>query len=150
MQRRRPPCKQKAQVHSQLREHEVSSQEINGSVSAQSYGRGYFLPSKLAEKAVTFLLDTGCTTNLLSRCLFDALSARDRASLKPYEGEHGTLVNGLCISFYGVVETFIVSQLKEDAILGMPFLKQHRCHIDFKKSPVVMVGRELTCVNQFG
>jgi len=42
-----------------------------------------------------------------------------------------------------ISETFIVSQPKEDAILGMPFLKRHRCHIDFKKSAVVMAGREL-------
>jgi len=115
-------------------------------VSAQPYGSSYFLPGKLAGKAVTILLDTGCTTNLLSRRLFDTLSARDRANLEPYEGEHGTLADGSCIPFYGVVEligrvrdqvineTFIVSQLKGDAISDMPFLKRHRCHIDFNKS----------------
>jgi len=141
---------------------EVSPQETNRSVSAQPYGSNYFLPGKLAGKAVNFLLDTGCTTNLLSRRLFDTLSARDRASLEPYEGEHGTLADGLCISFYGVIEltgrvrdqviseTFIVSQLKEDAILGMPFLNWNRCHTDFNKSAVVMAGRELACVDQFG
>jgi len=132
---------------------------MNRTVGAQPYGSSYFLPGKLAGKAATFLLDTGCTTNLLSQRLFDTLSARDRASLKPYEGEHGTLTNGSCIPFYGVIqltgrvpdqvisETFIVSQLKEDVILGMPFLKRHRCHIDFNKSAVVMAERELVCVD---
>jgi len=131
-------------------------------VSAQPYESSYFLYGKLSEKAVIFLLDTGCTPNLLSQRLFDTLSARDRASLEPYEGEHGTLADGSCILFYGVVEltgkvrdqaineTFIVSQFKEDAILGMPFLKRHRCHIDFNKSAVVMAGRELACVDRFG
>jgi len=129
-------------------------------VSAQPYESSYFLPGKLAGKAATFLLDTGYTTNLLSRRLFDTLSARDRASLEPYDGEQGTLADGSCIPFYGVVEltrrvrdqviseTFIVSQLKEDAILGMPFLKRHRCHIDFNKSAVVMAERELACVDR--
>jgi len=102
--RRRPPCNRKAQVHPQLHAHEVSPQETNRSVSAQPYGSSYFLPGKLAGKAATLLLDTGCATNLLSRLLFDTLSARDRASLEPYEGEHVTLANGSCISFYGVVE----------------------------------------------
>jgi len=72
------------------------------------------------------------------------------------------LADGSCIPFYGIVEltgrvrdqaiqgTFNVSQLKEDAILGMPFLKGHECHIDFSKSAVVMAGRELTCVDKFG
>jgi len=94
--------------------------------------------------------------------MFDTSSARDRTSLKPYEGEHGTLADESCILFYGVVEltggardqvinkTFIVSQLKEDAILGMPFLKRNSCHIDFNKSAVVMVGHELACVVRFG
>jgi len=45
--------------------------------------------------------------------------------------------------------TFIVSQLKENAILGMPFLKRHECHIDFSKSAVVMAGSKLTCVDKF-
>jgi len=31
-------------------------------------------------------------------------------------------------------ETFIVSQLKEDAILGMPFLEKHQCQMNFQKS----------------
>jgi len=149
-------------VHSQLHAHEVPPQETNHSVSAQPYGSSYFLSGKLAGKAVTFLLDTGCTTNLLIRGLFDTLSARDTASLEPYEGEHGTLAYESCIPFYGVREltgrvcdqvineTFIVSQLKKDAILGMPFLKQHRCHIDFNKLAVVMAGRELACVDRFG
>jgi len=161
-QHRRPPRKRKAQVHSQLHAHEVSPQDKNRSVSAQPYGSSYFLPGKLAGKAVTFLLDTGCTTNLLSRHLFNTHSVRDRASLEPYEGEHGTLADGSCIPFYGIIEltgrirdqvineTFIVSQLKEDAILGIPFLKRHRCHIDFNKSAVVMARRELACVDRFG
>jgi len=46
--------------------------------------------------------------------------------------------------------TFIVSQLKEDPISGMPFLQRHRCHIDYSKSAVVMAGRELVCVDRFG
>jgi len=115
-------------------------------VSAQPYGSSYLLPGKLAGKAATFLLDIGCTTNLLSRRLFDTPSARDRTNLEPYEREHVTLADRSCIPFLGVIEltgrvrdqviseTFIVSQLKEDAILGMPFLKRYRCHIDFNKS----------------
>jgi len=161
-QRRRHPHKPKAQVHSQLHAHEVSPQATNRSVNAQPYGSSYFLLGKLAGKAVTFLLDTGCTTNLLSWRLFDTLSARDRASLEPYDGEHVTLADGSCIAFHEAVEltgrvlgqviseTFIVSQLKEDAILGMPFLQRHKCHIDISKSAVVMAGRELVCVDRFG
>jgi len=98
----------------------------------------------------------------LSRRLFDTLGAREQASLEPYEGAHGTLVDRSCFLFYGVIslpgrvrdqaiqETLIVSQLKEDAILGMPFLEKHQCHMDFQKSVVVMAGKELVCDDKFG
>jgi len=140
----------------------VSPPETTRSRSTQPYGSSYFLPEKISGKAATFLLDTGCTTNLLSRRLFDTLGARERASLEPYEGAHGTLADGSCIPFYGVIslpgrvrdqaihETFIVSQLKEDAILGMPFLEKYQCRMDFQKSVVVMAGQELVCVDKFG
>jgi len=97
-------------------------------VWVQPYGDSYFLPGKIAGKAVTFLLDSGSTTNLLSRQLFDTLSARDKTGLEPYDGEHGMLVDESCILFYGntrrvqdqaIQETSIVSQLKEDAMLRM-------------------------------
>jgi len=85
-----------------------------------------------------------------------------RASLEPYKGAHGTLVDGSCIPFYGVLtlpgrirdqaipETFIVSHLKEDAIVGMPFLEKHQCRIDFQNSALVMAGKELVCLDKFG
>jgi len=81
----------------------VSPPETNCSRSTQPYGSSYFLPGKLLGKTTTFLLDTGCTTNLLSRRLFDTLGARERVSLEPYEGAHGTLADGSCIPFYGVI-----------------------------------------------
>jgi len=34
--------------------------------------------------------------------------------------------------------------------LGTPFLKRHRCYINFNKLAVVMAGRELACVHRFG
>jgi len=85
-----------------------------------------------------------------------------RASLELYEGAHGTLADGSCISFYGVLtlpgrvrdqaihETFIVSHLKEDAILGMPFLEKHQCCIDFQNSALMMAGKEIVCVDKYG
>jgi len=140
-------------VHPKLHAHEVLPSETRRSGSTQPYGSSYFLPGKFASNAATFLLDTGCTTNLLSWRPFDTLNARDR--------EHSTFADGSCIPFYGVIEptgrvrdhviseTFMVSQLKEDAILGMSFLTRHKCHTDFNKSSVMSAGRELACVDKF-
>jgi len=131
-------------------------------VRTQPHGNSYFLPGKIADEAATFLLDSGCTTNLISCQLFDTLSARVRSEMEPYDEEYGTLADGSCVLFYGIIEltrrvrdqanreTFIVSQLKEDTILAMPFLRQHGCRIDFSKSALLMAGRKLTCVDKFG
>jgi len=131
-------------------------------VRTQPHGSSYFLPAKIAGKPATFLLDSGYTTNLLSRQFFDTLSTKVRNGLEPYEGEYGTLADGSCIPFYGiseltervrdqaVQETFIVGQLKEDAILRMPFLQRHGCRNNFSKSAMLMGDRELTCVDKFG
>jgi len=108
-----------------VRTQEVSLSETDRPRSTQPYGSCYFLPGKISGKAATFLVDTGCTTNLLSRRLFDTLGAGERASLKPHEGTHGTLADGSCIPFYGIItlprrvcdqaihETFIVSHLRK-------------------------------------
>jgi len=130
-------------------------------VRMQPHGSSYFLPGKIAGKPANFLLDSGCTTNILSRQFFDTLGVTIKKELEPYEGDHGTLADGSCITFYSIIEltgripdqtiqeTFIVGQLNEDAILGMPFLQRHGCHIDFSKSAMLMGDRELACVNKF-
>jgi len=83
-------------------------------------------------------------------------------SLESYEGANCTLAEGSCIPFYDIItlpgrvhdqiihETLIVRQLKEDAIVGMPFPEKHQCQMDFQKSAVVMAGKELVCVAKFG
>jgi len=108
------------------------------------------------------VLDSGCNTNLLSKRVFDALPPKARRELSPYTEEPGNLADGSRIPFYGVVElpgrirdqaiqeTFILSQLEEDAILGMPFLKRHQCRMDFHKSAMLMAGKELSCVDNSG
>jgi len=72
-----------------LKAREVLSAEIGNTKKVQPYSSRYFLPGKIAGKAAIFLLDSRCTTNLLSHCLFDTLSTRDQAGLKPYKSEHG-------------------------------------------------------------
>jgi len=146
--KRAPPC--------------LAEAEHAEGVRVQPHGDSYFLPGKVAGSLVTFLLDSGCTTNLLSQRVFDTLPLKEKRELAPYTGEPGTLADGSRIPFYGIIEltgrvrdqaiqeTFVISQLEEDAILGMPFLKRHGCRIDFHKSAMLMAGKELTCVDKSG
>jgi len=144
-----------------VRTQQVSLLETDQPRSTQQFGSSYFLPKIIFGEASTFLLNTGCTINLLCQRLFDTLGAQERASLEPCEGAHGKLVDGSYFPFYGIItlpgqvhdqvihETFIVSHLKEDANLVMPLLEKHQCHMDFQKSAVVMAWKELAYVDKF-
>jgi len=104
----------------------------------QPHGSSFFLPGHIAGKPAHFLLDSGCTTNIFTRQFFDTLGVAIKKRLAPYEGVHGILADRSCIPFCGIIELagrvrgqniqemFIVGQLNEDAILGMPFLQQHQ------------------------
>ena len=75
---------------------------------------------------------------------------------------HGQMADGTRLPFYGVVkipikirdvkleEIFVISQISEDAILGMPFLTNHDCRIEFTKPVVTFGGRELVCTDRYG
>jgi len=100
----------------------------------QPHGSSFFLPGHIAGKPAHFLLDSGCTTNIFSHQFFNTPGVVIKRRPAPYEGSHGTLTDGSCIFFCGIIElagrvrdrniqeTFIVGQLNEDAILEMPFL----------------------------
>jgi len=52
--------------------------------------------------------------NLISCQLFDTLSARVQGRMEPYHGEYGTLADGSCIPFYGVIE--LTGRVRDQAI----------------------------------
>ena len=95
-----------------------------------------------AGKPAFCLLDTGCTTNLLGKHVFD------RGQMVESD-THGIMADGTWLPFYGLVqlrfrlkellieEKLVVSWINEDVILGMPFLANHRCAIDFNSFKVV-------------
>ena len=68
--------------------------------------------------------------------------------------KHGMLADGMRLPFYGIIkleirlrqvkteEVFIISQINEDAILGMPFLVERKCAMDFQR-PVLMTGSQV-------
>ena len=47
-------------------------------------------------------------------------------------------------------EVFIISQINEDVILGMPFLVDRHCSMDFRKPIIKLDGHELKCTDRQG
>ena len=140
--------------------------EVEPEVEAQQvYDRphqaSYFIPGRVEGRPIQFLLDTGCTTNLLGKHVFDRLPERIREQKKEYS-RHGLLADGTRLPFYGIIrldirlrqvkteEVFIISQINEDAILGMPFLVEHRCAMDFHRPILKLDGQEVKCTDRQG
>ena len=84
------------------------------------------------------LVDTGCTTNLLAKRIFDQLLQNIRNVREDYAA-HGIMHNGTQLVFSGLLQTelhvrqhhgeevFMIGDIDEDVILGMPFLAKHEC-----------------------
>ena len=49
----------------------------------------YFIGGKVAKQQVKFLVDTGCTTNLLSKVVFDRLPVSVKGKLQQTEEDYG-------------------------------------------------------------
>ena len=106
-----------------------------------------------------YLVDTGCNTNLVSKQVFDRLPKHIQEQRMECD-THGQMADGTILPFYEVVqiplrvrdvkleEIFVVSQINEDAILGMLFLARHDCKM---ARPIITIGEhELVCTDRFG
>ena len=108
-----------------------------------------------------FLIDSGCTSNLLSRHVFDRLPAGLKAQLVE-RTDYGTMADGSRLNFHGmltvpirvrsvqVTVSLLVCPLKEDAIIGMPFLTDQCCEMNFQESTLVVNGQKLICTDRDG
>ena len=121
-----------------------------------------YLPGKLEGKAVTFLIDTGSTLNLLSKRIFDSLPLRFTHALQSFQIQSGTLADGSGLLFYGQIDltgrlrsefvtlSFVVADVEPDAILGMPFLRDNYCQVDCAESVLKLHDKMLKCTNRQG
>ena len=121
-----------------------------------------YLPGKVEGQSVRYLVDSGCTLNLLSKVMFDKLSLKSQRGLEPFRCPAGTLADGSMLPFYGQVEmsgrlrseaiklTFVVADIEPEAILGMPFLQDNHCQLGCAESTLIMNGKTLRCTDRHG
>ena len=64
----------------------------------------WFLPGRVGKVPVQILIDTGCTTNLMSKTVFDRLDRATREAVEPCEA-FGTLADGGKLRLHGMVKT---------------------------------------------
>ena len=119
---------------------------------AVTYIGSLFVPGRVAGRNLSFLVDTGCTHNLLSRTVFDRLPAQTRQQMV-YGETVAAMADGSGLHIYGSISLtgrlrnvpfearFLVCRISDNAILGMEFLSRHDCSVACDKGLLVMGGK---------
>ena len=130
-------------------------------VESDTVFASYFLTGNVFGKRVQFLIDSGSTANILAVHVFERLSNQFRDRLGPYDSQ-GVLADGSPMEILGMLEAsgklgdiafttkFLICPIREDAILGMPFLEQNGCMLDFAKQCLMLKDEDLKCVDRHG
>lgn len=115
----------------------------------------------MAEKNLNFLVDTGCTNNLLSRKVFDRLPAQTCQQMVYGETEVA-MADGSGLHIYRSIglsgrlrnvlfETrFLVCCISDNIILGMEFLSRHDFSLACDKGLLVIGGKTIHCTDRMG
>ena len=102
---------------------------------AVTYIGSLFVPGRVAGRNLSFLVDTGCTHNLLSRTVFDRLPAHSRQQMV-YGETVAAMADGSGLHIYGSISLmrrlrnvpfearFLVCRISDNAILRMEFLSR--------------------------
>ena len=115
---------------------------------------GLFTNEKIENRNVEWLVDTGCTTTLLSKKIFERMHPDEQPELSPYRG---TLISadGSTIKVLGQAEfnvqigtkavqhSIIVAEITNEGLLGMDFLQSHGMILDFARGKIILEGQEI-------
>ena len=125
---------------------------------AVMYIGSLFVPVRMAGRSLSFLVDTSCTHNLLSRTVFD----RQTRQQMVYGETVVTMADSNGLHTYGSIglsgrlrnvpfeARFLVCRISDNAILGMEFLSRHYYLVACDKGLLVMGGKTIQCTDRMG
>jgi hypothetical protein len=122
---------------------------------------GYYLPGKIAKQSVNFLLDTGCTTSVISPATLKKLprSVQQQCQQQPGSARtadgnhiptHGYIVLRGRVRSLPLDHRFLVADISDDAILGMDYFEAQGAVMDFRTAELVIDNKRLPCTTAQG
>ena len=158
-----PPTPQQVTHDVQAAGH--GSQTVHGPARVATHSYGYssslFVPGRVGGRNLTFLIDTGCTHNLLSRSVFDRLPAPIKERMRVQEST-AAMADGSGLPIYGSIRLegrirnvkfeadFLVCRISDDGIIGMSFLREQDCSVACDKGLLVIKGTAIQCTDKTG
>ena len=112
----------------------------------------YYIKARCAHLREPFLIDSGCNLSILSTRSFEQLPTHLQARRRPYRAVaivadgreldvRGSIELELEIGRVKTKQSFLIVDVEKEALLGMDFLQNNRCHIDFS-AYLLRIGTE--------
>ena len=147
---------------SKLGNHKQPTTNSHNSVqSKENIENGLYVLGKIGNQQVKFLLDTGASTCLLSKNIFDKLHPDFQTKFLPdsniliaaggaHLNQYGQFSTEVCIDGKLTACNFIVADITDDGILGIPFLDAHNSVLDFRNRKFTVDDQPVQCINKEG
>ncbi len=142
-----------APIHSDIvkTKHRDLVKETHAEMVEMAIETGIFLVCYISGVKVRFLVDTGSTTTILSENMFSRLPESERSELGQTRARiilaDGKTLNPLgCVTLtleigkMSVDQEMIVADIGVEGLIGMDFLRTHKCQLDLYKSCIQLNG----------
>ena len=114
------------------------------------------LPCCVNNKSVKMVIDTGAVITVLNKNVYDLIPAQHKPELKPVKNgvglqsadgfkirTYGTATVDLAVDNMHIKHNVFVADITDDGLLGMNFLKDHRCDLSFEAPAIKVRGKWL-------
>ena len=119
-----------------------------------TYAGGFFTRGRVEDESVDWLVDTGCTSTILSTRIFLKMLPDNRPELIPYDGDlrsandtrtdvMGRAWVNVQVGKKLVQHRVIVADVTNDGLLGLDFLQGHGITINFATQQILCDGENI-------
>ena len=119
-----------------------------------TYEGGFFVPGLAEASHVSWLIDTGCTSTILSSRVWSQMDEEERPDLLPYSGHlmsadetpikvQGRAIFHITLGEVQVQHSAIVADVMNDGLLGLDFMREHKMVVNFSTLEITMEGKKV-------
>ncbi len=124
-------------------------------------GHGFYASGRAEDQRVDWLVDTGCSTTILSSRIFNAIPSSDKPIVQQYNktllsaddspiAVTGRALVNITIGNKTNRHQCIIADVANDGLLGLDFLKEHGMILDFANGKITCQGEVIVARSREG
>ena len=154
-----PYCQLKPVLVLETLVQEPESSHIRGGIPRSDLG--VYVNGRLNDYPVEILLDSGSSISILAKSFYYSMDPRFRPKIYPPIDSQFLTANGtvgkiegqfrvnLIVELKEVETTFVIADIADNVILGMPALTALQCNVDFSGHVVTCEGTNIPCYDHY-